>query len=26
LVMAVASQRLRMPAADGIPYRRGGMR
>lgn len=26
LVLAVASQRLRMPAADGIPYRRGGMR
>jgi len=26
LVMAVASQRLRMPAADGIPYRRGGMK
>ena len=26
LVMAVASQRLRMPAADGIPYRRGGLR
>ena len=26
LVMALASQRLRMPAADGIPYRRGGMR
>ena len=26
MVMAVASQRLRMPAADGIPYRRGGMR
>jgi simple sugar transport system permease protein len=26
LVMAVASQRLRVPAADGIPYRRGGMR
>jgi simple sugar transport system permease protein len=25
LVMALASQRLRMPAADGIPYRRGGM-
>ena len=25
LVLAVASQRLRMPAADGIPYRRGGM-
>jgi hypothetical protein len=23
--MALASQRLRMPAADGIPYRRGGM-
>ena len=26
LVMALASQRLRMPAADGIPFRRGGMR
>ena len=26
LVMALASQRLRMPAADGIPYRRGGLR
>ena len=26
LVLAVASQRLRMPAADGIPYRRGGMK
>jgi len=26
LVMSLASQRLRMPAADGIPYRRGGMR
>lgn len=26
LVMALASQRLRMPAADGVPYRRGGMR
>ncbi|MDP1851089.1 MAG: ABC transporter permease [Candidatus Planktophila sp.] len=26
MVMAVASQRLRTPAADGIPYRRGGMR
>ncbi|MEI7697359.1 MAG: ABC transporter permease [Actinomycetes bacterium] len=26
LVMAVASQRLRMPAADGVPYRRGGMK
>ena len=25
LVMALASQRLRMPAADGLPYRRGGM-
>jgi hypothetical protein len=24
--MALASQRLRMPAADGIPYRRGGLR
>jgi simple sugar transport system permease protein len=23
LVLAFASQRLRMPAADGIPYRRG---
>jgi ABC-type uncharacterized transport system permease subunit len=23
LVLAVASQRLRMPAADGIPWRRG---
>ena len=26
LVMALASQRLRMPAADGIRYRRGGLR
>jgi general nucleoside transport system permease protein len=26
LVMALASQRLRMPAADGVPYRRGGLR
>ena len=26
LVMSLASQRLRMPAADGIPYRRGGLR
>jgi len=26
LVMALASQRLRMPAADGMPYRRGGLR
>jgi ABC-type uncharacterized transport system permease subunit len=26
LVMSLASQRLRMPAADGMPYRRGGMR
>jgi simple sugar transport system permease protein len=26
LVMALASQRLRIPAADGIPYRRGGLR
>ena len=25
LFMAIASQRLRMPAADGLPYRRGGM-
>ena len=25
LFMALASQRLRMPAADGLPYRRGGM-
>jgi simple sugar transport system permease protein len=25
LVLSLASQRLRMPAADGIPYRRGGM-
>ena len=25
LVMSVASQRLRVPAADGMPYRRGGM-
>jgi simple sugar transport system permease protein len=24
LVLSLASQRLRMPAADGIPYRRGG--
>jgi general nucleoside transport system permease protein len=24
LVLAFASQRLRMPAADGVPYRRGG--
>jgi simple sugar transport system permease protein len=23
LVLAFASQRLRMPAADGLPYRRG---
>ena len=23
LVLALASQRLRMPAADGMPYRRG---
>jgi len=23
LVLALASQRLRMPAADGVPYRRG---
>ena len=23
LVLAVASQRLRMPAADGLPWRRG---
>ena len=23
LVLAVASQRLRPPAADGLPYRRG---
>ena len=26
LVMSLASQRLRMPAADGLPYRRGGLR
>ena len=26
LVLSLASQRLRMPAADGLPYRRGGMR
>jgi simple sugar transport system permease protein len=26
LVMALASQRLRAPAADGMPYRRGGLR
>lgn len=26
MVMALASQRLRMPAADGMPYRRGGLR
>ncbi len=26
LVMSLASQRLRLPAADGVPYRRGGMR
>ncbi len=26
LIMSLASQRLRMPAADGIPYRRGGLR
>jgi len=26
LVMALASQRLRTPAADGVPYRRGGLR
>jgi simple sugar transport system permease protein len=26
LVMALASQRLRMPAADGMSYRRGGLR
>lgn len=26
LVMSLASQRLRMPAADGMPYRRGGLR
>ncbi len=25
LVLALASQRLRMPAADGLPYRRGGL-
>lgn len=25
LIMSLASQRLRMPAADGMPYRRGGM-
>ena len=25
LVLSLASQRLRMPAADGIPYRRGGL-
>ena len=25
LIMSLASQRLRMPAADGLPYRRGGM-
>ena len=25
LVMSLASQRLRMPAADGVPYRRGGL-
>jgi len=25
LVLALASQRLRMPAADGLPYRRGGV-
>jgi simple sugar transport system permease protein len=24
VVLALASQRLRMPAADGQPYRRGG--
>jgi simple sugar transport system permease protein len=23
LVLAIASQRLRMPAADGIPWRKG---
>ncbi|GAB3885972.1 hypothetical protein GCM10027612_22270 [Microbispora bryophytorum subsp. camponoti] len=23
LVLSLASQRLRMPAADGVPYRRG---
>jgi simple sugar transport system permease protein len=26
LIMSLASQRLRTPAADGIPYRRGGLR
>lgn len=26
MVMALASQRLRTPAADGLPYRRGGLR
>lgn len=26
LVMSLASQRLRLPAADGVAYRRGGMR
>lgn len=26
LIMSLASQRLRMPAADGMPYRRGGLR
>ena len=25
LIMSLASQRLRIPAADGMPYRRGGM-
>ena len=24
LVLALASQRLRPPAADGVPYRKGG--
>jgi len=24
LVLALAAQRLRMPKADGLPYRRGG--
>lgn len=26
LVMSLASQKLRIPAADGIPYRRGGLK
>ena len=26
IVLSMASQKLRAPAADGIPYRRGGLK